>query len=250
MRWAIVSRIVVLILVAAFVSFLVLGLFRPKHPLLQELPNIGAGSGLATPSPTPSSTLFRIDRPASGPIRAIFSGEDLTHGLYASAATDTYVSRVDLAIEKQYPISSTITGTAGQSITDALKQPMPSGVNLFVVEFGTIEAAKSDPATFGQEYSLYLDRVVQTNPKATLVCLGSWTYVPKSTPIDNAIESSCTAHNGTFVTISDLYTASGNPYRATPGKIGTGSEVVDNYHANDAGHAAISDRITDQLAAN
>jgi lysophospholipase L1-like esterase len=144
-------------------------------------------------------------------------------------------------------VQSTTIGQASSTLSDLLGQPAPDGAGLIVVEFGTKEAYAGALPMFTSNYSTYLDELTTASPKAAIVCLGTWTYSTLGGAFDAAIKTACTQHDGIYIKLADLYTAVGNPYRATLGSSWSGGKVPDAVHANDAGNRSVSDRIVAAL---
>lgn len=200
-------------------------------------------ASVTVPTSTPAPIATIVPRPASGPLQVVYSGEDLTQGLYASSPDKTYTARLTADLSKAGAVSVTTIGKVGQNINYALTQPVPSGAGLVVVEYGTNESLRGGVPQFRTLYDSYLTRVRNANPEAELVCLGPWTLTTLNPSYGQIIKASCVNHGGDYLAISDLYGVASLAYLAKPGELNASAATADMIHANDSGHGAIYGRV-------
>ena len=177
------------------------------------------------------------------PVAAWFTGDSLTVGWHATTEAEAFRSVVVSELGEGIT-DTTVTARAGATLQEvATDYEIPAEVGLIVVELGTNDAAQgTDPAVFADQYNTYLDEIRAVNPDAELLCLGVWFLSSRAetAPLDNAIQSSCEAHEGTFEPLTDIVA---DATLRGPDGAETWVGPADSFHPNSAGHARIADRI-------
>jgi lysophospholipase L1-like esterase len=177
--------------------------------------------------------VVRYSPPTDGsPARALFVGDSLTAGLYATTPEQSYRSVVSASLNG--PVTSTAAAAAGLSITDGVSD-VQSGLNLAVIELGTNDIQRTPISEFTGAYNSLVNRIRSSSPDAALVCLGIWG--PDGGEYDSAIESSCAAGGGVFTRLNALYLSA--QFRGPAGVPGFAG-LSDDFHPNDAGHKALA----------
>ncbi|MDZ7930489.1 MAG: SGNH/GDSL hydrolase family protein [Rhodococcus sp. (in: high G+C Gram-positive bacteria)] len=182
-----------------------------------------------------------VVRPADGPLKALFIGDSLTAGLYASSESQGFRSQMVAALEQSGPVELSlgqrIGGTVGEisEITN-----IGSGNQLAVVELGTNDFGKTDLDVFEAQYARLLDAIRATSPDAALVCAGVWQARYYGGPFDAIIARQCAEHGGKYRVLNDLYADADN---RGPAGVEAFGGVSDDFHPNDDGYGAISERL-------
>ena len=188
-------------------------------------------------------------RPGSGhrqprvPTPAYFVGDSITYGFTATTLTHTYRAQLETYLRQGQAARVVESGvwSPGWRAADALKaviaHPPAADTRLLVVEIGTNNAAHThDPAAFDAQYRQIIGRLQAAAPGARLVCLSAWWQPGASQPYNAAIQRACAS--GMYVNITTLYA---NPaYRGPAGRKTFLWQRTDDFHPNDAGHAAIA----------
>lgn len=210
---------------------------RAPAESLQARPTPTADAG-----PTP---LFAI--PEGRALTVLFAGDSLTQGSYASSDEGMFRSLVAAELLSVAEVAPTVTGQSGQTAGEAATEvAAPAAADISVIEYGTNDVVRSTVERFAVDYPTYLDRVQAASPGGMMLCLGAWGAPDQVADFDQIIKSECEARDGVFLRTTDLFINESN--RAMTGDVlPSGFVVPDNFHPNDAGHAAIADRITDAL---
>jgi hypothetical protein len=240
LRWGNLIKVSILLACVSIISVLLIDLFNEYR----TPPKSGTAIAVGLPSPSATSApKLLLPWPAKGALRVMYAGEDLTHGLYTSNPSLDFTAQTTAAIAESGNVDATTVGQPNEALKNMRNEPLPSGLGLIIVEFGTTEAHADSLETFSSDYAAFLDKLKSASPGAGLVCLGTWTYSTIGGPFDAAIRQACEQRDGIYLKLSDLYTAEGAPYRASTGTPWSGGKVPDSTHANDAGHKAVADKI-------
>ncbi|WP_160141473.1 SGNH/GDSL hydrolase family protein [Arthrobacter sp. SLBN-83] len=221
--------------VLAAVTFAVVGfvLVRPEPVVTAQAPV------MVSPSPTPTS---------KSPLKIWFTGDSLTKGLYASAEANGFARVATSYLSRTREVTASYTSEAGANLAKvASNYPIPSGMDVAVVELGTNDAGKGTKvADFEPAYADYLAKIKQASPEATVICLGIWgsTYNNEIALFNTAIEKQCSAAGGRFIPVSGIYQTNG--MRSLRGDA-TWAGVADDFHPSDTGHAAIANAVTSRV---
>ncbi len=190
------------------------------------------------PSPMPSTAPAT---PSTDPLAVWFSGDSLTVGWHATTEAESFRSLVITGLADRVG-DTTVTARVGATLQGVADEyGVPAGMDLAVVALGTNDAG-TDPALFADQYTAYLDRVVEASPEAQIICLGAWqpTSLPGTSARDSAIGDACSAQDGTFVPLTGLFAdASLRGPAGAPTWVGG----ADTFHPNSAGHRMIADKI-------
>lgn len=186
---------------------------------------------------------------AGRPVEALVLGDSLARGSAASAPEFSYTALTDAALDKAAPanVTTIASGSSGGGIrvADITPQIPSKAFDLVVFELGTNDVITPNLAAFKAEYAELLAAVRAASPGASIVCLGPWGS-PKDTEAFNAeVTAQCSADaKARYRDLSALYASEKN--RWVTGKMPDGTPV-DNFHPNDAGHAAVAKQIASAI---
>lgn len=197
---------------------------------------------LATVTASASSSATNVFVWTHGhPLRVLFVGDSLTVGVRSSAPDLDFTSLITARLAQNGAVTTKTLAKGGVGITYWKPSQLAASDDLVVIELGTNDdgaagAAHPKPySNFAPAYVKLLNAIRAKSPHAKIVCLNIWrpdsaaamaAYAP-------AIRSVCTG--GVFV---NLARQALNPANVSP---------VDNFHPNDAGHAAIAGAILAKL---
>jgi lysophospholipase L1-like esterase len=182
--------------------------------------------------------LAAVGAPQASVRPILFVGDSLTVGFYASSPGKTYPAIVSAQLGRPGRLVATGGVTASHFATRA-SYPKASVV---VVELGTNDYEHQTPlGAFDRAYEAVVAHVRRANPTAKLICVAVWSgsYTnPGWTPsakYDAKIRGDCTGGKVANVTSAfDVASDRGPQGSSTP------FGVRDQFHPNDAGHAAIA----------
>lgn len=206
---------------------------------------LGLMASLIIREPFDSESGLPVAHGEDGVVQTVFLGGSLTDGAWASTEAATFRQRVAYGLD--VPVTVSRGDLHGSSLADALDTSrVPLDSELVVVELGSTDyyVEKTSAQAFAAEYGRLLDSIRQRAPDAALVCLGIWAGSANSTDYDRAISMACVNAGGAFVPLADLYDEPG--MRGPAGQPAFGG-TSDDFHPNDAGHAAIAARILENL---
>lgn len=205
--------------------------------------SILAGAFLLTACIAGESTYPSTAPSKTDDLTSVFvAGDSLSHGMFASSEQHSFV---DLVLSNSAPAELTLVSQpSGTLQAVASTIDVPTGVDVAIVELGTndVEKGASDEE-FGRDYESLLSAIRDASPNAKIVCTGTWTGWGWTH--DEAIRKACVDVGGAYVHLRDLFNT--DPYRGPAGQ-DTFLGMSDEFHPNDAGHAAIARRINDALA--
>jgi lysophospholipase L1-like esterase len=105
---------------------------------------------------------------------------------------------------------------------------------------------KTPPDGFRAQYRALIERIHQTAPAASVLCVGTWRSSKDGQELDSIIYDECQGENAKMVSLTDLY-----EWTDSRGPVGRpiylGGGVGDNFHPNDAGYSAITKRIVESV---
>jgi acyl-CoA thioesterase I len=196
------------------------------------------GTTDGAPAPSPGSGVGSSSVGGSG-YRVAFMGDSLTHGLYASSPTRGWRPLVEKGLRQRHgPVDAVTDAKSGITVSGlATLHPVPSGVDLAIVELGTNDVRHTPASVFTRQYLAFVQRVRAGSPHASILCLGSWQPAVKSAAWDRAIAAACARVSGTYLALSGLYAHT--DYRGPAGRTAVGG-IADDFHPNDRGYAAIA----------
>lgn len=233
-------------------------------------PGVALAATPMTAAPTPSQSLSRAPSPSPSPTsptaptptptrahtpqathEIVFIGDSLTAGFFATAQARDYVSLTaarthkTFLVEGEYGVSAVVTNQQMQVGAPRLRvNAVPDDARYVVIELGTndVVAPGETLTQFKSSYDAILTRVQRDAPNARLICLGTW-----RNPNAGAHESGY-AYNkviraecpGSYVPLGDLFV---KPALRGPAGRATWMGRSDDFHPNDAGHAAIAARV-------
>jgi acyl-CoA thioesterase I len=232
--WALIlMAICVLGLAAAVVVWPARDHGRPAEaaPLPTEAPQTSPSRAAAVP----------VERPADRPLRVLFIGDSLMWGSFASDESLTYRALIVAALREDGPVEPVVVGGPGESAAEATEHlgEVTGPIDLVFVEIGANDSVSITPEEFAADYEALLDRVRRLAPEAGLVCDGVWNGRELASGLDRELRPVCAAHEGFVVPLSGLYVD--ETLRGPEGSAVPGGGVRDQFHPNDAGHAAIAE---------
>jgi lysophospholipase L1-like esterase len=196
----------------------------------------GATQTVAPPLPTVNRQPPRVD----------FFGDSLTWGFAATTPEQSYAA---LLVQGLRGVRVGYDGEFGNTAelgAQILHQtPAPTGIDVFVIEWGTDD--REPPDAFQANYHFVVQTLRAADPNARIVCLRPWQdptigYQPQYW---QATEAECSAWPTVIADLSELYL---DFSLHGPGGADTYRGPRDWFHPNDAGHAAIAQLILRQLA--
>lgn len=179
------------------------------------------------------------------PLRLLVAGDSLAEGYYATTVDQGFAS----LLAEDLDADPTVVGVAGArafriaaAVEDVTAGEEPYDV--VVLEAGANDVGVSSQADWRAGYERLLAAVTATSPNATVVCLGPWESPRRTRAFDTVVRRLCRDH--VYLPLSDLYAEPGSR-----GPAGTSTELgtSDDFHPNGAGHAAIADRILEDIHA-
>jgi acyl-CoA thioesterase I len=182
-----------------------------------------------------------VERPADRPLRVLFIGDSLMWGSFASDESLTYRALIVAALREGGPVEPVVVGGPGESAAEATEHlgAVTGPIDLVFVEIGANDSVAITPEEFAADYEALLDRVRSLAPEAGLVCDGVWNGRELASGLDRELRPVCAAHGGFVVPLSLLY--ADETLRGPEGSAVPGGGVRDQFHPNDAGHAAIAE---------
>lgn len=193
-------------------------------------------------------SLYQVPRPVGRPMHVSFIGDSITEGSYATVDEKTFRGTMVSELSKDGAVRWDRQGRAGATTAEVLAM-LPASLpkaDLIVVELGTNDLGKTQPAEFARTYNRLLDTALAASPGAPLVCAGAWSGPNVVGAIDSAISTACSAHDGVFVSLSGPFDDARN--RGPGGRPAANGFVTDEFHPNDAGHAAIAGWLLSRIA--
>lgn len=177
----------------------------------------------------------------SDPVELMVAGDSLSGGYYASDREHGFVAAVTRTLGSAKVYVAERAHQTLSRVSDIAE--VPAGVDIAIIELGTNDVGIPTPdAEFAASYEALVKRVIAASPDVKLVCLGTWTGWGWTQ--DQTIRSACEAVGGTYVHLRDLFDI--ETLRGPAGR-DTFLGDSDDFHPNDAGHAAIASRITAAL---
>lgn len=171
----------------------------------------------------------------------MFLGDSLAAGYFATTRESGFSATVLAELRQvRADLESVTASKAGGTVRVGSVLDLPANVDVAVIELGTNDSLKTDPATFARRYAGLLRRIRAESPDAHLVCLGVWRRTWRAWPYDAVIATAARRNGGEFVRLSDLYRDSRT--RGPAGRV-VETGTTDNFHPNDHGHALIALRL-------
>ena len=213
------------------------------------IPAIVPTTRVRTPTATGVLPAVNVVVQAETPLKALFVGDSITVGRYATVVGDTFVSKTVTALRRLVAVTPTVVAQSGATAEEIANYAMPPDQNLIIVEIGTNDSrARTPVSTFDTAIRLLLGRLRRSSPYAALVCLGAWNSAQSVAAYDPVITGGCTSEAGRFVSLTQAYQVpSYHALRGTPVYSGT---AIDSFHPNDAGHQAIFEDVASVLTVN
>ncbi|MBB3677004.1 SGNH/GDSL hydrolase family protein [Modestobacter versicolor] len=207
-------------------------------------------SGGASAGETPASLTAAdppLTRPAGRPLRVLFAGDSITDGAFAiEPGTGAFPALITERLEQDGPVDSTIIGGPGLTAAQVMPEVPGAGpADVVVVEVGTNDELRSTAAQFAVDFPAFLNAVRAQSPSAVLVCLGDWNDTAITAQLDAIMAQECAERDGSFTALSALYRDLS--LHGPAGVTRSDGWVTDEFHPNDAGHAAIAEKVLDEL---
>lgn len=209
-------------------------------------PDPRASSYTPRPMPDPDAVVTpEYPRNADGGITAVFLGDSLTYGLFASREEAGYRPQVVAALGSVAPVTATRAGQTGNTVaTVSASASIPADAGLVVLALGTNDVWNTPVKDFTAQYEELVQKVRTSAPNATLVCVGVWANPDGARNYDPPISKLCRAAEGRYVKISDLFEQEGT---RGPAGVESFGGTSDAFHPNDSGYAAIAQRVKEAL---
>ena len=183
------------------------------------------------------------------PLHVLFVGDSLAEGYYADTPERGFVELLLAEWRTTREVTDVRAAQAGWRtwrITRLLPEPDATDLDLVVLEAGANDVGPTPVADFRGDYQRLLARVSAVAPDAVVLCLTPWGDPADAAPYERVVERACTGAGHLTAPLSDLYAEQAN---RGPAGSPTALGERDDYHPNDAGHAAIAARVTEALAA-
>lgn len=184
-----------------------------------------------------------IKRPTSGPLKVLYSGDSLTHGLFASVQEAGFRPRMTAEFAKTGTVEELKTGASGGITSSVAFDTLGSGHQLAIIELGTNDVGPTSLTQFEADYSALMNEIAVRSPGVQFVCAGTWR--PTSSDFDAIIEQECVERGGRYKSLQDLFNDSTN--RGPAGQAVFGG-TSDDFHPNDKGYWAIADRLLETVS--
>lgn len=195
-----------------------------------------AASSSAAAARGPSLAQLRAD----GDLSIYYIGDSITDGWNATVQSNGYRPQLTRLLSADGHVTETSTFRAGATLDDVrATAKLPTAVDVAVIELGTNDVgATTDPKAFGASYLQLVSALSAVSKR--LVCVGVYRDGQYAKALDEQIAGICNTTGRVFVSITDLWHASGlvDP-KGTPDYPG----VADGGHPNDKGHTEIARRI-------
>lgn len=191
--------------------------------------------------------LIKLTFPDDRPLRLLFAGDSLAGGFFASAKDKGFTQLVRQSLSQSGPVEEFRGEQAHATLsTVGGLVNVPAGLDLAIVELGTNDIkAKTDPATFAEQYAGLLAKIKADSPNAAILCASVWQSDATTKDVYNrAIQEQCQTAGGKYADISVLFEVASN---RGPAGVETWVGTSDNFHPNDKGHQAISDLLLGQI---
>lgn len=174
-------------------------------------------------------------------LRITYLGDSLTAGMHAITEQDAYRSRLTSAVAAGGPVEESGSRIVGGTVRQTLEgnDQLPNAQHLYIVELGTNDINEVDHRIFSEQYEQLLARVRESSPDAALVCLGTWRPPSRGANHDLVIRQACESFGGQYRRLADL---EADPTHKGPAGVETFLGPSDDFHPNNAGHAAIFER--------
>ncbi len=185
--------------------------------------------------------------PSLPPLRVLLAGDSIVDGYYTTVPEHAFSPLVEASLSKVRDVTQVEVGVSGARAfrvaaaveTDTVGQ---APFDVAVLEVGANDVGKSTLREWRAGFTRLLDAVAATSPDAQVVCLGPWNAQRPTRPYLDVLRRLCA--DDLVISLGDLF--------ARPGLRGpAGQETYlgtrDDFHPNDAGHAAIAARVLDGL---
>lgn len=204
---------------------------------------------IPTFSSTPTLPTVTVDRDGEKPLHVLFAGDSLTGGLYSSEQANAFKWRMLATMQGTGPVDESNSAlSGGTTLQVSEKYPVPSGLDLAVVELGTNDQGNQVPMDdFKKAYSELLAKVTASSDHVKIVCAGVWEANGGSeseSVYDVQIRSLCGQAGGVFVSLRPIYT---KPDVIGPAGTTVWQGAADDFHPNDKGHQLIADALLQRI---
>lgn len=185
-----------------------------------------------------------VDRVEDRPLRALFVGDSLNAGLFASSESNGFRLRMVRHWSDDGPVEAVkaekVHGTTGE-VTSLNRSMTSKGMDLIVVELGTNDGGGTTPlGQFEREYGALVENLRRDAPDAGIICAGTWRSRSAGAEYDDVIKRICSRSGGAFRPLVDLFERA--ELRGPAGRQAYGG-LSDDFHPNDEGHAEIAERL-------
>lgn len=191
--------------------------------------------------------LIRLTFPKERPLRALFAGDTITGGHFASTKSKGFSKLIGAELAKHGEVNE-VRGPDKGGKVDTLGglEYIPSDLDLAILQLGTIEVGeREDVAKFSEEYRTILRNLKARSPRAGIVCLSAWQSSEiNAGAYDRVIREQCQVVGGQFVDLRSIFSDLRN---RGPQGVKTWAGLSDRFHPNDDGHRAIADKVLARL---
>jgi lysophospholipase L1-like esterase len=187
-------------------------------------------------------------------LRVLIVGASVSHGLGASTPSHDYASDLAGMLQRQIgeSVELTVWSRSGARIAASDGWSLPRGQRVVIVQLITNDFIDATPLlVYQHDLSELIDRVRDTSPGASLLCLGAWEpdYAINRVGIpvlayDSIERQSCAAHGGFYLSPSPIFQHTA--WRGPAGRL-TAFGRGDDFHPNNQGHLHLAQAILAQL---
>lgn len=191
--------------------------------------------------------LINVSRPADRPLRAMFAGDTLTGGYFATVQAKGFSQIVGASLGQGGAVEEVRASNHGGRV-DTLGgfSKVPEGVDLAVLQIGTVETGGGmDTIAFSTAYAAGLRNLKEKSPNAGIACLSVWQSTSSNSgAYDKIIQEQCEKAGGKFISVGSVFS---NPGYRGPEGLPTWAGASDTFHPNDAGHKAIANLLLERI---
>jgi lysophospholipase L1-like esterase len=188
--------------------------------------------------------LVHVTFPADRPLHVFLAGDSLGAGYFSSTEAKSYRALVVDYLKGHGPVEFTrATKPADAPLFQVgnVEGIPTNGIDLAILELGTNDAGRTDPAVFDQQYRALLQTIKAGSPQVQIICPSVWgSPIPARIALNQKISKACLTDGAKYVDLMKIY-AEGKTYG--PAGVMTWAGPSDNFHPNDKGHQEIADAL-------
>ena len=193
---------------------------------------------------------------SGGTLPVLIVGASVSHGLGASSPSHDYVSDLGRMVQARTgrTVDLTVWSRPGARVAAGDSWTLPPGQQVVIVQLVTNDFIDATPLiSYQRSLNTLLNRVHQTSPGASLLCIGAWEprYAVNRAGVpvlayDSIEKGVCAGHGAHFFSPSSIYQHAG--WRGPAGRV-TAYGRGDDFHPNNKGHLHLAEAIMGQLEA-